>query len=91
MIFEGSRYENADVVVVDGSKRAVVERYPYSTEFSYQTILTQKGDRADLLANRFYGDPTMWWVIAYANPEVFLWDPIPVGVELRVPRVAAVR
>ena len=25
------------------------------------------GDRIDLLANRYYGDSTLWWVIAKAN------------------------
>ncbi len=25
------------------------------------------GDRLDLIANRYYGDSTLWWIIAKAN------------------------
>ena len=39
----------------------------------------------DLLANDFYGDPTLWWVIAMANDldrdSVFP----PLGFQLRIP------
>lgn len=96
MILEGSRYENAEVLVVQDPEsgrfhRAVSERYPYGAEFSALTVITQEFDRIDLLADRYYEDPTMWWVIAYANPEIHVWDPIPVGVELRIPRVAPLR
>jgi hypothetical protein len=31
------------------------------------TIATETGDRLDTLANEFYGDPGLWWVIASAN------------------------
>jgi hypothetical protein len=31
------------------------------------TIATETGDRLDTLANQFYGDPGLWWVIASAN------------------------
>ena len=30
-------------------------------------IMARKGDRLDLLANSYYDDPTLWWVIAQAN------------------------
>ena len=30
-------------------------------------IMARKGDRLDLLANSYYEDPTLWWVIAQAN------------------------
>lgn len=95
MILEGSRYETSEIIPVardDGrTHRAVVERYPYSSSFNSTTVITQEFDRVDLLADQFYEDPTMWWVIAYANPEIHVWDPLPVGVELRIPRVASLR
>ncbi|MFC0111328.1 hypothetical protein [Kibdelosporangium aridum] len=28
----------------------------------------REGDRADVLANRYIGDPEQWWRIADANP-----------------------
>jgi len=30
-------------------------------------FISQPGDRLDLLATRFYGDPGLWWFIANIN------------------------
>lgn len=30
----------------------------------------QEGDRLDLLARHFYGDPRLWWRILDANPDL---------------------
>ena len=30
-------------------------------------IYTKEGDRLDTLAHRYYGDDTLWWIIAKAN------------------------
>ena len=39
-------------------------------------IRTQIGTRLDKLAEIFYGDSTLWWVIALANPENLQKDSI---------------
>ena len=48
-------------------------------------IIAREQDRMDLLANDFYGDPNLWWVIAMANDldrdSVFP----PLGFQLRIP------
>lgn len=91
MILEHSRYEVADVAQVqgaDGEFRPTIQaRNPYATWFAFDTYLTRKGDRIDLIAARHLGDPELWWLIAYANPEHLLLDPVPEHVELRIPRV----
>ena len=48
-------------------------------------VITVLGDRFDLLANNFYGDATLWWIIASANsiPGDSLY-PEP-GTQLRIP------
>ncbi len=48
-------------------------------------IITTISDRLDVLANDFYGDPTLYWVIASANslPGDSL-IPTP-GTQLRIP------
>ena len=48
-------------------------------------VITVLGDRFDILANSFYGDPTLWWIIASANsiPGDSLY-PEP-GLQLRIP------
>lgn len=30
-------------------------------------VMSEMGDRLDTLANTYYNDPTLWWVIAAAN------------------------
>lgn len=49
-------------------------------------VITQEDDRFDSLAFEYYGDPTLWWVISIANPNLpqNSYFP-PVGVMLRIP------
>jgi hypothetical protein len=42
-------------------------------------------DRIDLLAYRFYGDPSLWWVIAVVNNLEILPTDLVVGANLRIP------
>ena len=58
---------------------------PLSIEDLY--ITTTDGDRLDLLANQFYQDLDMWWIIATANPGVVKRDTFNLkpGLEIRVP------
>src|SRR3972149_5526884 len=43
------------------------------------------GDRLDLLAFRFYGDPILWWVIAVANGIELNPVQFNTGDKLRIP------
>jgi hypothetical protein len=52
-------------------------------QFTYYTW-TQR-DRIDLIADRFLGDPSLWWVIMDFNPEQLNPMTIPVGALLRIP------
>ena len=46
-------------------------------------VMTQEGDRLDLLAQQFYGDVNLWWYIAKANNLSFMT--LPPGTKLRIP------
>ena len=49
-------------------------------------IIANKGDRYDILANQYYSDSSLWWVISTANNNVTqnsLY--LPEGVQLRIP------
>ena len=46
-------------------------------------VITQTGDRLDLLANQYYNDSTLWWYIAKANNLTFV--SLPTGISLRIP------
>lgn len=50
--------------------------------------ITTEGDRYDILADQFYNDSSLWWVISLANstdyPQSSLYPPI--GVQIRIPQ-----
>ena len=46
-------------------------------------FISTEGDRCDNLANRFYGDSTLWWFIARVNN--LTTNNIPAGTSLRIP------
>ena len=50
-------------------------------------IKTILGDRLDLLADQFYGDTRLWWVISSANVNVVRRDSFNLkpGLEIRIP------
>jgi hypothetical protein len=50
-------------------------------------VLTDFGDRLDLLANQFYSDVTLYWIIAAANPNEVSFGSLFVdeGTQLRIP------
>jgi len=51
-------------------------------------VITADNDRLDLLANQFYKDVDLWWVIANANPNIIRRDSyvLKPGVEIRIPQ-----
>lgn len=48
-------------------------------------ITVDEGDRMDLLANKFYGSPKLWFVIASVNNLTNGSMHIPVGTQIRIP------
>lgn len=49
-------------------------------------VLTGDGDRLDLLANQFYGDSNLWWIISSANRDLPQNSfHLPPGTQLRIP------
>lgn len=51
----------------------------------------QSFDRIDNLAQRFYGDPQLWWVIALANDLRLLPNQLNCGIRIRIPSPAFVQ
>lgn len=84
------RYESTDVESERGRGRVYdVTLYPSAdelTEGRTTTIRTSSGDRLDLLANRFYGDASLWWVIAQANKLGGDTLNVEAGTQLEIPR-----
>ena len=49
--------------------------------------ITTLGDRLDLLAQQFYGDSSLYWIIACANPDKIGFSTLFIneGTEIRIP------
>jgi hypothetical protein len=69
-------------------RRYINVKYPEITvDFSDIYVYTTRGDRYDLLARSYYGDPSLWWVISRANASTQSPDsllPVP-GEQIRIP------
>ena len=83
-----NRYEHTKLVERIKNNTKVISRtttiyssIPESDDDIY--VITQDGDRLDLLANTFYNDSTLWWYIAKANGLKVM--NIPIGTSLRIP------
>ena len=50
-------------------------------------VITLDGDRLDLMADQFYEDIRLWWIIAQANPNTLRRDSynVSAGLEIRIP------
>lgn len=92
MIFEGSRYEDVPIQRIEDAegvyRPTIIMRLPYPYQFYYSTYVVVEGDRLDILASRFLGDPEQWWRLALANPELDYPDELTAGQTLRIPNAS---
>lgn len=83
-----NRYSNIKTYKeVGGVLYLGVTRYPevVPTDQDIYVYVTD-GDRLDNLANAYYGDPTLYWIISAANPDLPLNSLFPTpGAQLRIP------
>jgi hypothetical protein len=77
--------ENVGTLGAPYYRSAVYPEIPLSENDIY--VITDFSDRLDLLANQFYHDVTLYWVIAAANPDVINFGSIFIaeGTQLRIP------
>ena len=85
-----NRVKNQQIKVTDGNRKRFYKyiKYPEIPEdISDIYIITRIGERLDLLANKYYQNPDLWWVIMKANPNKLRRDSffINPGVRVRVP------
>lgn len=83
-----SRYENSETRKTNDGRTVfrstIYPNIPFRNDDVY--VATETGDRLDTLANQFYGDSTLWWIIASANNihnAVFALED---GTVLRIPQ-----
>ena len=80
------RYDNNKTKIDKDGKRVYTSTYypkiPLSN--SDQFIQTKDGIRLDNIAQTFYGDASLWWIIAQAN-GIRGFTSLKSGVKLRIP------
>lgn len=66
-----NRYQNIPVIKIDNKLCYQTTRYP-EVQLSENDIYvyTTQGDRFDVLAQQYYGDQSLWWIISIANTAV---------------------
>lgn len=84
-----NRYANTPIIQTPDNpkRRYVTVKYPeISLDFSDIYVYTTRGDRYDTLALAYYGDSSLWWIIAAANPTQQKDSLIPnYGDQIRIP------
>jgi len=83
-----SRYAAADARRAEGGEQFFETQLPPDVPRRPEDVIitTESGQRLDRLASEYYGDPTLWWVIAAAN-ELGRGDwTVPAGIQLRIPQ-----
>jgi hypothetical protein len=81
------RYENIRILQSpEGKQYRTTTVYPDApiSENDYY-VITTVGDRYDTLADQFYNDHTLWWVIASANNSQRASLIVEPGIQLRIP------
>jgi hypothetical protein len=81
------RYKNIKEVTTSDNVRyklnAIYPEIPLSQDDYY--VISTGGDRYDTLAQQFYKDHTLWWIIASANNSERASLIVEPGVQLRIP------
>lgn len=84
-----SRYDGLTILSSSRGKQyyqnVMYPDIPVSSNDIY--VITDFLDRLDLIANDYYNDATLWWIISVANADFMSSDTlfIPEGTQLRIP------
>jgi hypothetical protein len=91
MISSTSRYANSKLVTQTVNGRDVIYITPSPAKaytFQYNYYVVDGSDRIDNIAAAYISDPTQWYTIGAANPEIMEWFSVPAGTIIRIPKVA---
>lgn len=87
------RYKNCTILKDNDSGEVLIstrdiEDIPLNVLDIYHTVTIQEECRLDIIADKFYNNPLMWWVLAQANN---IYDPLskPLsGDIIRIPNIS---
>jgi hypothetical protein len=83
-----NRYQNIPKTKIDKKLVYVTSRYPEVPVTSDDVyVYSVQGDRFDVLAQQYYKDSSLWWVISIANTDILPQNSliIPEGIQIRIP------
>lgn len=83
-----NRYQNIPKTKIDKKSVYVTSRYPEVPVTSDDIyVYTTQGDRFDVLAQQYYKNSSLWWVISIANTDKLPQNSlvIPEGIQIRIP------
>ena len=82
-----NRYSNIPKIRNNKKIAYATSRYPeipLSNDDIY--VYTSLGDRFDVLAQQYYQNSSLWWIISIANPKLSQNSLIiPEGIQIRIP------
>jgi hypothetical protein len=83
-----NRYQYSNTLITKNTKKKYLSSMIYpkikpSNDDLY--IISEGGDRLDILASKYYGDKTLWWIIATANNLNDASLSITPGTQMRIP------
>jgi phage tail protein X len=83
-----NRYQNIAKTYIDKKLVYVTSRYPeipITSDDIY--VYSVQGDRFDILAQQYYKNSSLWWVISIANTDQLPQNSlvIPEGLQIRIP------
>lgn len=83
-----NRYQNNKIQKLKDGRRVyrtkIYPNIPKSDNDIY--IVTQTGDRLDTISHQFFGDSSLWWIIASANNIHDATFSVEDGTTLRIPQ-----
>lgn len=88
------RYRNTDILKDTETGQTIIatkeiKEIPVKSTDRYHRVQSHEVFRLDIIANHYYRNPLLWWIIAQANN---IYDPIaeiPPGTILRIPSIEA--
>ena len=91
-IYQGSRYYNQYIdhfaTIIDGDDQPVVF-YAFDT-LGLQSWIEHtyvEGERLDQIADKYFRNPAVWWLIPEYNPQIEDFTSIAGGTIIRIPNV----
>lgn len=91
MISSFSRYANSSLVTetINGDDIRFItpsSAVPYTFSFVYHVWTGT--DRLDNVADAYLGNPNVWYLIGFANPQIINWFSIEPGTIIRIPKIS---